>query len=596
MSYSNSRKRTIRRSRNRRATIALPRAAAAAIESLEPRRLLAAPLITLTGDATVDEGAAYTLGMETVPGNLQFAVIYWGDQFDQEGFPIGEAFSAANVSAGMTHTYADGPAAYTISVDVLIDDPTTEGDDFFSGVDTHAVTVHNVAPTITLSGAASVDEGSTYELTLGEIVNPGDDTVTQAIVDWDDGTTQTVASDAFDDVLDHVYADGPAARTISVSLVDEDGTHAAAGTLAVTVNNVAPTVDAGADQTGTEGSPVTLSGAFTDPGIGETHTATWTISGPGGFATSGSGTSVTFTPPDNGVYTATFAVSDGADSATDAATVTVANAAPTVSVSGPASGTAGNPLTYTAAITDPGAADTHTVAWRVTNSAGVIVATGAGTSFTYTPAGAGTFTVSAAATDDDGAVSAAASLSVTVVSSTPPPPTFLGTAGRDLFLVGRDSASGGVAVWYKSISGCGGLIRLGTFAAPAGIVIDGGGDNDIIVVGPDVSVPVTLLGGAGNDLLIGGAGNDSLVGGAGNDLLIGGAGRDTLVGGDGWDILLGSFPEDALYAGNAPPPSEDTVLAPDAELIGAVVDGLANNEVVTADDLGNELASSSPGA
>jgi hypothetical protein len=49
---------------------------------------------------------------------------------------------------------------------------------------------------------------------------------------------------------------------------------------------------------------------------------------------------------------------------------------------------------------------------------------------------------------------------------------------------------------------------------------------------------LTLIGGAGHDLLVGGDGDDLLLGGAGNDTLIGGAGRDTLVGGDGDDTLV----------------------------------------------------------
>ena len=51
------------------------------------------------------------------------------------------------------------------------------------------MTVDNVAPTIALSGNSNVDEGSTYTLTLGAITDPGTDTVTEYIVDWDDGNS-----------------------------------------------------------------------------------------------------------------------------------------------------------------------------------------------------------------------------------------------------------------------------------------------------------------------------------------------------------------------------------------------------------------------
>ena len=45
------------------------------------------------------------------------------------------------------------------------------------------ITVTNVAPTITLTGAATVDEDATYTLTLGEITDPSTDIVTQILVD-----------------------------------------------------------------------------------------------------------------------------------------------------------------------------------------------------------------------------------------------------------------------------------------------------------------------------------------------------------------------------------------------------------------------------
>jgi len=46
------------------------------------------------------------------------------------------------------------------------------------------VTVVNVAPTLVLAGAATVDEGAAYTLTLGAVTDPGTDTVVEWIVDW----------------------------------------------------------------------------------------------------------------------------------------------------------------------------------------------------------------------------------------------------------------------------------------------------------------------------------------------------------------------------------------------------------------------------
>jgi hypothetical protein len=79
-------------------------------------------------------------------------------------------------------------------------------------------------------------------------------------------------------------------------------------------------------------------------------------------------------------------------------------------------------------------------------------------------------------------------------------------------------------------------------AAVTGIRISGGNGADTIKIdeanGP-ISLPATLLGGNGKDVLVGGSGNDRLEGGNGKDALSGGAGDDTLVGGRGKDTLDG---------------------------------------------------------
>ncbi len=76
---------------------------------------------------------------------------------------------------------------------------------------------------------------------------------------------------------------------------------------------------------------------------------------------------------------------------------------------------------------------------------------------------------------------------------------------------------------------------------------------------------INLLGGVGNDVLsmdeangalpfvtmIGGAGNDVLTGGSGNDLLIGQAGNDTILGKGGQDQLFGGADNDTLSGGDA---------------------------------------------
>ena len=80
---------------------------------------------------------------------------------------------------------------------------------------TQTVTVQNVAPTIAISGAANVNEGSVYTLTLGAVTDPGTDTVSSYVVHWGDGNSDTYASNG---AKTHTYADGPSDHARSRSI------------------------------------------------------------------------------------------------------------------------------------------------------------------------------------------------------------------------------------------------------------------------------------------------------------------------------------------------------------------------------------------
>jgi Ca2+-binding RTX toxin-like protein len=89
----------------------------------------------------------------------------------------------------------------------------------------------------------------------------------------------------------------------------------------------------------------------------------------------------------------------------------------------------------------------------------------------------------------------------------------------------------------------------------AGFEVNAGGGTDRVHVSRAVTVPVTMRGGAGDDILIGGSGSDKLVGGRGTDRLVGGRGDDRLYGGPGDDTLLGGPGNDLLNGG----PGMDTL-------------------------------------
>jgi len=181
-----------------------------------------APVVDSGADQTVNEGDVVNFsGSFTDPGSADTHTIDWD---------FGDSTGAVGTLT-QSHIYADN-GIYTVTL-------TVTDDDGGSTSDTLTVTVNNVAPTIALSGLAVFEEGSTYILTLGLVNDPGEDTVTEYIVHWGDGTLDTYISGG--DVT-HVYADGPADHAIVVDLVDEDGTHPGSATLDVQVTNIAPSL------------------------------------------------------------------------------------------------------------------------------------------------------------------------------------------------------------------------------------------------------------------------------------------------------------------------------------------------------------------
>lgn len=165
----------------------------------------------------------------------------------------------------------------------------------------------------------------------------------------------------------------------------------------VTINNVAPVVEAGPDQMADEGDLVNFSGNFTDPGILDTHDITWDFG-------DGDGDTGTLTPThtyaDDGVYTVNLTViDDDGGFGTDTLTVTVNNVAPTAaidSVTAPDPIEPGDMISFNGSATDPGE-DTLTFEWNFGDGV-----TASGESVDHAYASPGTYTVTLTVTDDDG--------------------------------------------------------------------------------------------------------------------------------------------------------------------------------------------------
>ena len=361
------------------------------------------PTLVLSGAAAVDEGSGYTLNLSsTDPGadTISQWTINWGDGIE---VVIGNP-------ASLSHTYADGAASYTISA------TATDEDGAYAAGNTVAVTVNNVAPTLAISGAASVNEGSSYTLNLSA-ADPGSDTIAQWTINWGDSIEVVSGNPAN---VSHTYADGTSNYTISATATDEDGTFSASNTVAVTVNNVAPTLAISGAASVNEGSAYTLNLSSTDPGV-DTITQ-WTINwGDSIQVVTGNPTSVSHTYADgtnNYTISATATDEDGTHSAGNTVSVAVANVAPTVAISGASSVSEGSSYTLNLSSSDPGA-DTITQ-WTINWGDSIQVVSGNAASVSHTYAdGTSNYVISATATDEDGTYSAGNTVSVTVNNVAP---------------------------------------------------------------------------------------------------------------------------------------------------------------------------------
>lgn len=426
--------------------------------------------------ATVDEGTPVTLAgsfTDVDAGQTHSVAIDWGD---------GTMPTTIELEAGVhqfgpfQHTYVDDSASPR-TITVTVTDEFGTGDNAAT-----AVSVVNVAPTLSLSGETSVDEGSQFTLNLASS-DPGDDTIAHWTVNWGDGSPpQTVVANP--PTVTHTYADGTTVHRISAAATDDDGTFDA-NFLDVTVNNVDPVVSfAGSSlNLDAQGNPISLSGvrgqtldfggSFSDPGLDNQPLSTETFSYQINW---GDGTVTPWLP-----------------AAVDA--IGLAGVATTGSFDGKHIYTSNGEYSITVRVQDDDGGTTE-----LTQVVHIAVASMQVRGVLAVGGTQGNDFVGLVQLGQSGSVYGL--LNSNLLGPFTPTEKLLvfGQDGNDILVVGP---------WFN---------------LPAWLY--GGAGNDV------------LSGGKRDDVLMGGDGNDLLLGGAGRDLLVGGDGADRIIGNSNDDLLI----------------------------------------------------------
>jgi hypothetical protein len=565
------------------------------VEWLEPRALLNADPVFLD---TAAENQFFGAGLSHVPFRATFTefreatgqnfdyTINWGDGSEPTTgtaefitqTPFGQSPAPGNPIIGRIQEFHTFPVLsepqYTVTV-TLTDG--LGGQDVLSTV----VEIYAVDPLLSIGVGSdeTASEGSEFSLNL-----PSDAITDAWRINWGDEIELNVPPDSF---ANHVYADDVdfatpnAPRTISAAIFKQNGTFYAGGFHGITVQDVARTIDIDDNNVTTinEGDLYTIDIESFDPG-GDT-VVTWVVFWEGEENPNPGQADQFFTdltPTANHVYPepGTFVVSifaqdeDGNGVFSNSETVTVLNVDPTADAGGPYVVSDDTPFALQGTGTDPGDTGTFTslvFTWDLDGDA-IFGETGAGAlrgdevgeSPMFDPAGlTGNVTVTLRVSDAHGGVDEdTAEIIVQQADG-----VFL--VDGILSVIDSNAAND-----FVTVSQSGGNISVtsngNTTVFSAGDVNEievvlGSGD-DVVVIGTSVTMPVTIEGGAGGDILVGGGGRSVLIGGEGNDILSGSplaSAADVLLGGDGNDILSGFGGNDVLVGGDG----DDTLLGGD---------------------------------
>jgi len=319
-----------------------------------------------------NNAAASTFAIPAIQNATGVPTLNVGDMFNSSTDSAVLTITAINAATGQVsfsvqHQYLDDGLALgnNTASDVSIIGVTVADDDAQMGSNSVSVTVHNVAPTVTLGPVAAINENGIATLT-GSYTDIGLLDAHTLTVDWGDpnnaaGSTFAVSAirnaagvatlnvgDTFNSTTDsavltitainaatgevsfsvqHQYLDDGLApgngttsdtSTILVAVLDDDGQTGGAMTM-VTVNNVAPGLVLNSVADINENGVATLTGSYTDIGLLDVHTLTIDWGDPNNSADS----TFTINAIRNAAGVATLNVGDTFNSVTDGAVLTI---------------------------------------------------------------------------------------------------------------------------------------------------------------------------------------------------------------------------------------------------------------------------------
>lgn len=260
--------------------------------------------------------------------------------------------ATTNISGNAAFTYSTNGTAGTDQIQASFVDPVTGQTKTSPAVVKIWEPPANTAPTVAVSGS-TVDEGEDATIS-GTVTDPDAGQTHIVEIHWNVGGIEVInlpagtlsfsASRLQPD--DHPAAGTPSDVYAVVVVVTDELGASGQDTATITVNNVAPEVDAGPAQTVYRNDVVNLSGTFTDPAEGLDDPYVWTWDTTGGVPSNTSGNATYGNPIGastayaiEGTYWATLTVVDNdTGMGSDQVEITVLNRPPDCSSAGPSIG------------------------------------------------------------------------------------------------------------------------------------------------------------------------------------------------------------------------------------------------------------------